>query len=79
MQIQKRTMNWLPRPSLYNEAETNRLKRKQNAQAAIQQSSNTSALISGGIANSGEAVNLTLRVAASRVQSGVNVKPKGNS
>jgi hypothetical protein len=28
MQIQKRTMSWLPRPSLYNEAEAARLKRK---------------------------------------------------
>ncbi|MEQ1771471.1 MAG: hypothetical protein ABL879_16710 [Devosia sp.] len=28
MQIQKRTMGWLPRPSLYNEAEAARLKNK---------------------------------------------------
>ena len=76
MEIQKRTMNWLPRPSLYQEAEANRLKRKENAQAAMNESGNTSALIGGSTAFSGEAVNLTLRVAAARVQSGVNVKAK---
>ena len=77
MIVQKRTLNWLPRPSLYQEAEANRLKRKENAQLAMNQSYNTSTLIGGGIANATEAVNLTLRIAAARVQAGVNVKPKG--
>jgi hypothetical protein len=35
MRIEKRTMNWLPRPSLYKEAEAARLKRRQNAQQAM--------------------------------------------
>jgi hypothetical protein len=74
MIIQKRTMNWLPRASVYQEAEANRLKRKENAQSAMAQGSNTSSLISGGTALTGESINLTLRIAAARVQTGV--KPK---
>lgn len=35
MVIEKRTMNWLPRPSLYKEAEAARLKRRQHAQQAM--------------------------------------------
>ena len=35
MIIEKRTMNWLPRPSLYKEAEAARLKRRQHAQQAM--------------------------------------------
>lgn len=77
MQIEKRTMNWLPRASLYDEAEANRVKRKTYAQQAMAQSSTATGLISGSISNSGDAVNLTLRIAAQRVQAGVNVKPKG--
>jgi hypothetical protein len=77
MQIEKRTMNWLPRASLYDEAETNRVKRKTYAQQAMAQSSSATGLISGSISTSGDAVNLTLRIAAQRVQAGVNVKPKG--
>ena len=74
MIIQKRTLNWLPRAPLYQEAETNRLKRKENAQAAMAQGSNTSSLISSGTALTGESINLTLRIAAARVQTGI--KPK---
>jgi len=67
-------MNWLPRPSLYQEAEANRLKRKEHTAAAINASSTTVSLIGGQTANSAESVNLTLRIAAARVQSGVKVK-----
>jgi len=74
MQIQKRTMNWLPRASLFQEAEANRLKRKQNAEAAISQSGNASSLISDSTTNTGESINLTLRIAAARVQTGVRPK-----
>lgn len=75
MQIQKRTMNWLPRASLYDEAEAARLKRKANAQSAIATSSNnSSALISGGTSNVGESINLTLRIAAARIQGGTTKK-----
>lgn len=75
MQIQKRTLNWLPRASLYQEAEANRLKRKANSQDVMNSSSNlNSTLIGNNTSISGEAVNLTLRIAAARIQTGV--KPK---
>jgi hypothetical protein len=76
MEIQKRTMNWLPRASLYAETQYNNAKRKSAAQAAIAESSGATTLISGGTANTGNEVNLTLRIAAARVQKGINVKPK---
>lgn len=74
MIIEKRTMNWLPRPSLFQEAEANRLKRRSHAESAMNQASTTASLIGGSTVNSGEAVNLTLRIAAARIQSGVKVK-----
>jgi len=75
MQIQKRTMNWLPRASLYNEAEAARLKRKANSQAYLaQQSSNASAFSSLNTSAAGTAVDLTINIAVARVRSGV--KPR---
>lgn len=75
MQIQKRTMNWLPRASLYDEAETARLKRRAQAQSDIATSANANAaLISGGTSNVGESINLTLRIAAARIQGGTTKK-----
>jgi hypothetical protein len=75
MQIQKRTMNWLPRASLYEEAEAARVKRKANAQAYLaQQSSNASAFTSLTTSSAGSAVDLTMNIAIARVRSGV--KPK---
>ena len=71
MQIQKRSMNWLPRPSLFNEAEAARLKRKAQAQDDLAKSANmSSALIGGATSNTGESINLTLRIAAARIQNG---------
>ena len=35
MQIEKRTMNWLPRPGLWQEAQAQRAARRQQATAAI--------------------------------------------
>lgn len=75
MQIQKRTMNWLPRASLYDEAEAARLKRRAQAQSDLASSANNNAaLISGGTANVGESINLTLRIAAARIQGGTTKK-----
>jgi hypothetical protein len=75
MQIAKRTMNWLPSASLYDEAETARLKRKAQAQADISSSSSLSSnLIGTGTSSTTEAVNLTLRIAAARVQTGKTPK-----
>lgn len=75
MQIQKRTMNWLPRPSLFAEAENARLKRRAQAQSDIANSANSNAvLISTGNSNVGESINLTLRIAAGRIQGGTTKK-----
>ncbi|WP_055045253.1 hypothetical protein [Devosia sp. A16] len=75
MQIQKRTMNWLPRASLYAEAEAARQKRRAQAQSDLANSANTNAaLISGGTSNVGESINLTLRIAAARIQGGTTKK-----
>lgn len=75
MQIAKRSMNWLPRASLYDEAETARLKRRANSEAYLaQQSSNASAFSSLSTVSSGGAVDLAMSIAVARVRSGV--KPK---
>jgi hypothetical protein len=75
MQIQKRSMNWLPRASLFAEAEAARLKRRAHAQSDIATAaSNNGALISGGTSNVGESINLTLRIAAARIQGGTTRK-----
>jgi hypothetical protein len=77
MKIAKRTMNWLPRPSLYQEAENARLKRKAYARDDIEKNQIFAAgLIGGAITNSGEQVNLTLRVAANRIQTQAAEKQK---
>jgi hypothetical protein len=75
MQIQKRSMNWLPRASLFNEAESARLKRKAQAQADIENNSNAaSGLIGGSTTYTGDQINLTLRIAANRIQTTANEK-----
>lgn len=75
MQIQKRSMNWLPRPSLHAEAESARLKRRAQAQSDLATSANqNAALISTGSATVGESINLTLRIAAARIQGGTTRK-----
>lgn len=77
MQIQKRTMNWLPRPTLFNEAEGARLKRRAQAQDDIAKSSSLAAnFIGSGADNTGEQVNLTLRIAAARIQTAAQEKQK---
>jgi hypothetical protein len=75
MQIVKRTMNWLPRQSLYAEAENARLKRKAYAQDDIAKSQSlASGLIGGATLNTGDQINLTLRIAANRIQTAANEK-----
>lgn len=75
MQIQKRSMNWLPRPSLFAEAEAARSKRRAQAQSDLATSANqNAALISSGTATVGESINLTLRIAAARLQGGTTKK-----
>lgn len=75
MQIEKRTMNWLPRASLYDEAEAARLKRKANAQAYLStQSSYAGAFSSLNTAAAGGAVDLAMSIAVARVRAGTKVK-----
>jgi hypothetical protein len=77
MQIQKRSMNWLPRASLFNEAEAARLKRKAQAQDDIAKGEAlASGFIGGMTSNTGEQINLTLRIAASRIQTQAQEKQK---
>jgi hypothetical protein len=76
MEIQKRTMNWLPRMGVYQEMQVNRAKR-QDANARVDASAAAAAGMIGNNTDSTEAVNLTLRMAAARVKAGVNVKPRG--
>ena len=73
MQIQKRSMNWLPKVGVYQEMQNNRAKRADANARVDAQMAQASAMI-GGNTDSTEAVNLTLRIAAARVQTGI--KPK---
>ncbi len=75
MQIQKRSLNWLPRASLFAEAEAARVKRRAQAQSDLATSANNNAtLISTGTATVGDSINLTLRIAAARLQNGTTRK-----
>jgi hypothetical protein len=73
MQIQKRTMNWLPKAGVYQEMQNNRAKMKA-ANARVDASAANAAAMIGSNTDSTEAVNLTLRMAAARVRTGI--KPK---
>lgn len=76
MKIEKRTMNWLPRASLHDEAEAARLKRRAHARDAISQSAavNTNLIGLNNTFSTGESINLTLRVAAQRIQDQANAR-----
>jgi hypothetical protein len=74
MIVEKRTMNWLPRASIYDEMQANAEKRRANLRADLAQSANyNSALIAGNTDTSG-AVNLTIQIAAARLRSGTTPK-----
>jgi hypothetical protein len=75
MIVEKRTMNWLPRASMYSEMEAAREKRRAYLKADLANAASTnSALIYGGTSLTGESINLTLRIAAARIQSGTTRK-----
>lgn len=77
MIIQKRTMNWLPKLSAYQEMQANQAKRRE-ANARVDASmASASNMIGAGISTATESYNLTLRTAAARVQKGINVRPRG--
>jgi hypothetical protein len=77
MEIQKRSMNWLPKVGVYQEMQNNRAKRQLANDRVNASAANASSMLNVGVSASGEAYNLTLRIAATRVQQGINVKPKG--
>ena len=76
MIIQKRTMNWLPRAGIYDEMQANRAKRQQANEMVNANMARASSMLSVGVSASEDAYNLTLRIAATRVQQGINVRPK---
>jgi hypothetical protein len=68
MRIEKRTMNWLPRPSLYKEAEAARIKRRHYAQQAMAtQQSIANAFGSLFNMNTQGQVDIAIRVAHARL------------
>lgn len=68
MQIQKRTMNWLPKASLYNEQAAKRAKQKAGHQAFLSGQTNLASTI-GGImtTNVQETTNLVSNIALKRL------------
>ena len=69
MQIQKRTMNWLPRASLYNEQATKREKQKAVHQAFLaSQSSLTSTIGSIMTANTQATTDIVSNIALARLK-----------
>jgi hypothetical protein len=68
MQIQKRTMGWLPKPSLYNEMAAKRAKQKANHQAFLSTTSSfTSAVSTINTNQVNEMVNITSKIAYARL------------
>lgn len=68
MIIQKRTLGWLPRPSLYNEQAAQRAKQRASHQDFISsQSSLTSSIGNIMNANTTETTNLVSKIALARL------------
>jgi hypothetical protein len=69
MQIQKRSMNWLPRASLYNEQAAKRAKQKAAHQEFLSSQTNLTSTI-GDIMNTNmtETTNIVSKVALARIQ-----------
>jgi hypothetical protein len=69
MQIQKRTLNWLPRPSLYAEASAKLAKQKAAHQSFLSSQSNLASTV-GSIMNTQmtEQTNIVSKVALARIQ-----------
>ncbi len=69
MQIQKRTMNWLPKPSLYHEAAARRAKQRATHQAFINNTSSLTTAVSNIMTNKViETGNIVSRVAMARLK-----------
>jgi hypothetical protein len=69
MQIQKRTMGWLPKASLYNEQAAKRAKQRAAHQTFMSNQSNLSASIGNIMSNNtAETTNIVSRVALARLK-----------
>lgn len=69
MQIQKRTMNWMPRASLYNEQQAKREKQRANHEEFLSNQSSLTSTI-GNIMNTNmtETTNIVSKIALARIQ-----------
>jgi hypothetical protein len=68
MQIQKRSLNWLPRPSLYNEQSYKRAKQAASHKAFLSSQDSLANSISGIMSNNTtESGNLVAKIAAARL------------
>ncbi len=69
MQIQKRTMGWLPKPSLYNEQAAKAAKQRANHRAFLSNQSNLQSSVTDIMnTNAAETTNLVSKVALARIQ-----------
>lgn len=69
MIVEKRSLNWLPRASLSDEMDAAREKRRAYLKSDLSSAANLNAsLISSGTSVTGESINLSLRIAAARIQ-----------
>lgn len=75
MEIQKRSMNWLPKVGVYQEMQNARAKRQLANDRVNASAANASSMIGAGVSAAEDSYNLTLRIAATRVRAGINVKP----
>lgn len=68
MRIEKRTLNWLPKPSLYQEQASSRAKQRATHQDFISTSSSLSTSVGNILTNNtAEQTNLVSRVALERM------------
>lgn len=74
MIVEKRSLNWLPRASISNEMDAAREKRRAYLQADLANAASYNSSLISTNSSTTEAVNLTLRIAAARIQNGTTRK-----
>jgi hypothetical protein len=78
MQIVKRTMGWLPKPSAFNYAQSLNTKRREQAKAAIASNETLAATFSSATATAAAgSVDLAIKVAVARIQAQAKAKAGG--
>jgi hypothetical protein len=70
MQIQKMSMNWLPRASAWQEMEQARIKRQSYNQSVLSSSQSVNSTLIAANNTSQDSVNLTIQQAVKRIRSG---------